>query len=300
MLTYDLPDYLYSLEHIGSKLNLPKSGISLVKRPIDGTNHFDGMGVWPYCTQPNPEVIQIFREEMISEGLISYFAILRPDYPASANAFKTNGFEIHKLKEHFVYDPSLPEPCYSSKTRFNINRGKKLWKLEPIALQCYANEIASFHERLASLKSFSRITHLKSSHFTKLAKLQGVHTVGAFDKMGLGAVLITVHDGNEIHFHTLTGAERAYKKNAFYALYNDALERWGRSSLIYLGGVPFSENAQGISRFKKRFSNRYASVEMVRIILNREISQELARNKNATANDWFPPYRTNPVKITNN
>ncbi len=292
MFTYDHPDYADSFEHIGSRLTIQDGGMSMIKCLIPGRKElYDAMGVWPYCTQPNSILVNSIRDEMIDQGLVSYFGLFRPGHHVHVEAFRAAGFEIRMLKEHFVYDPSLPLKNYSPKTRYNINRGRRLWNIRLISLSDFHNEVADFHDTLASSRSLGRILNLKASHFAKLAQFKDVQVLGAFDAIGLGAVLVTVHDGQEVHFHALAGAERAYKNNAFYALYQESIEQWGKDCTLYMGGIPGSLNALGVARFKQRFSNRTAPIFMAQIILNQKICDSLFKYKLNNTLNWFPPYR---------
>lgn len=292
MLVYDTLRYSNTLSHLGKGLTLKNTEIPIIKRPISvGSNLHDAMGVWPYSSAPKIDSAMHLREQMVLENLVTYSAILRPDCVPNIELFKKIGFDLRVLKDHFVCDPKLPFPSYSPKTRFNIRRGMRLWDVHFISLEKYSNEVSVMHEALATARSFSKIVHLHPSHFSELALIGNVQVLGAFDEDGLGAALITIHHLDEVHFHVITGAERAYKNNAFYSLYNKALELWGKTKTIYMGGVPSGLNAMGIERFKQRFSNRKTPVFMIYTTLNQGIYQSLLDTHPNKETNWFPGYR---------
>lgn len=293
MLVYDSHAYADSLIHIGENFLIQDANISIIKRAIPNNPQiYDAMSPWPYCTAPVHQYVNELKRQMACQGLVSYTSVLRPDHLVDFEFFERNGFLTQKLKDHFVYDPNLPKPNYSAKTRLNIRRGDRFWDVKKISLGQYKYDIVLMHEILASSKSFSQISHLTYSHFERLSEIEGVNVLGAFDEEGLGCALVFIQDDidGEIHFHTIVGLKRAYEKNGFYALINHALEQWGDSYAIYLGGIPSSGNAAGIEKFKQRFSNRKTPVYMLKSIINNDVYHQLCR-ENGSDKYYFPSYR---------
>lgn len=299
MLTYDMPAYADSLSHIGSSTIVNGGNSSVIKRAIPQcTSLHDAMGVWPYSSVTNIISANEFRNGLIKEGFITYSAVLKPDSVLNKEEFIKSGFQVRTLKDHFVHDPKLPTPVFSTKTRFNISRGMRNWDINLIKLADFCDEITEMHEALATSRSFSEIVHVNHSHFQRISQLPGVKVIGAFDDSGLGAALIAIHNQDQLHFHAIVGSERAYKNNAFYALYKNALEIWGGAHTIYMGGVPTGINAAGIQKFKERFSNRKSPVVILETILDSKKYNWLTKlaNVNSMSGDFFPSYR-NPNQL---
>jgi hypothetical protein len=291
-LPYDTVAYGASLSHLGRPFTIPGWHGSLLQCAIPGApNVFDAVGPWPYGSPPEVNQLPTLHRALHAQGLVTFRAFLRPDTPFVAVPWQRAGFTPVLLKEHFVFDRRLDWPTHSAKTRYNIRRGRRLWHVEPIALADHQQTVAAYHEELVRSRQFNTLAALPPAHFTALADLPNVHALGAFDKEGLGAALITVHDAASVHFHAIVGAARAYQWCAFYALYQAAIERWGPTHTIYLGGAPSSPNGQGIAQFKRRFANRRAPVYMIQAVLDAERCQQLVSARRGQPTQWFPPYR---------
>ena len=291
-LPYDTAAYAATLHHLGTPFRVDGWPGPLIRCAIPGApDTFDAVGAWPYCSPPADDQSARLSNALQAEGVVTFRAFFRPDAPFVTAHWRQAGFAPVLLKEHFVFDPALDWPSHSAKTRYNIRRGRRLWSVEPIALADHYRTIAAYHEQLVQSRQFSTLAALPPTHFAALADLPNVHLLGALDKEGLGAALITVHDAASVHFHVIVGAGRAYQNCAFYALYQVAIERWAASRTIYLGGAPSSPNGQGIAQFKQRFANRRAPVYMMQAVLDAERCQRLVTTCQGQPSSWFPPYR---------
>ncbi|MEZ4735635.1 MAG: glycosyltransferase family A protein [Caldilineaceae bacterium] len=291
-LPYDTAAYAATLRHLGTPFAVHGWPGQLLRCAIPGaTDMFDAVGPWPYCSPPEVSQLPALYHALQAQGLVTFRAFFRPEAAPATEQWQHAGFTPVLLKEHFVFDPALDWPPHSAKTRSNIRCGQRWWCVEEIALADHHRTIAAYHERLVSSRQFSAMAALPPAHFAALADLPNVHVLGALDKEGLGAALITVHEETSVHFHVIVGAERAYQRCAFYALYQAAIERWSPSHMIYLGGAPSSPNGPGIARFKRRFANRRMPVYMIQAVLDRERCQRLVSTLATSQVNWFPPYR---------
>jgi len=291
-LPYDTLAYAATLPHLGTPFTVDGWPSPLLKCAIPGApDTFDAIAPWPYCTPAESSQGALVYNALQAQGFVTWRAFFRPDVPFNAATWRQAGFTPVLLKEHFVFDPTRAWPAHSAKTRYNMRRGRRLWYVEPIALADHYHTIAAYHEQLVHSRHFSTLAALPPTHFAALATLPNVHVLGAWDKEGLGAALITLHNAESVHFHVIVGAARAYQRCAFYALYQAAIEGWGASRTIYLGGAPSSPNGQGIARFKGRFANRRAPVYMLQAVLDAERCQQLVTACRRSPAKWFPPYR---------
>lgn len=162
---------------------------------------FDAIGPWPYCSPPAIGESAVLYNALQLQELVTFCAFLRPDTPLCIAQWQQTGFTRVPLKEHFVFDPTLAWPSHSAKTRYNMRRNRRLWRIEPIALADHYHTIATYHEQLVRSRQFSTLAALPPAHFAALANLPGVHVLGALDKARLGAALITLHNAASVHFH---------------------------------------------------------------------------------------------------
>lgn len=291
-LAYDTAAYAATLGHLGTPVAISGWQGRLLRCPIPGApDVFDVSSVWPYCSPPDSSQFPTLQQSAQAEGFVTLRAFFRPDAPLSMTHFPQAGFELVLLKEHFVFDSTLDEQPQSAKTRANIRRGLRLWQIELVSLADHHHTIAAYHAQLVQQKPFSAIATLPPAHFAALVDVPNVQVLGALDKEGLGAALITVHSANSVHFHVIVGADRAYRTCAFYALYQAAIARWASSHTLYLGGTPSSSNGQGIAHFKSRFSNCRVPVYMLHTVLNPGLCEQLVSLRPRRNSAWFPPYR---------
>lgn len=265
---YDSTEYAETLKHIGHPMSIPGLPWPILIRDIPGTRCKDAVGPWPYGSSMEPSGLVEAIPRMKELGLVTLTACVRPDCSIKAEIHNHVGIETKLLKSHYLYDSTKPPPHWSSKTRANIAKGGRAWVIKDLDLRHEWPTVACFHERLASRISFSPMTHLPSAHFQLLANVPGVIGLGAWDNDGLGAALIAVQAGDRVHFHALTGDDRAYRKQAFYALFQVAIHQWGKDRILHLGGVPHASNGPGIAHFKGRFSNGRIPVYMTTLVID--------------------------------
>ncbi len=291
-LPYDLSCYGHTLRHHGTPTQLSGWEASLIRRAIGDTAYFDGIGPWPYATLPDTiEQIDSLHTAMREQDLVSFSACARPDQSINADIWRNSGFEVIPLKPHFVHHPRLPFPQRSAKTRANLSKARRYWKTELSSpLLPALEEFARWHAVLNQRKDMSLFTRLPPDHFRNLVNLPGCHLMTAHDEDGFAAAVILMVTDHEVHCHAQAGANHAYTRRAFYALYDAILEHWGKSHTIYLGGVPGGADGPGIERFKRRFANGTSDITMVRTILNPQVSTQLAQTRGDPK--WFPPYRS--------
>ncbi len=289
MFPYDTFEYACSLSHIGIPRKILNFHVLEREIPSD-KNKIDAMGVWPYSSFPLKYDAKALYCELKENKYISFASVFLDDTKHNFNTFREDGFIIKPFKDHFVFKKSEGKIELSAKSKYNIRKGFRHWDVFEIEIMDYEQEISAMHEKLAVEKGFSQIAHLGPDHFLKLGKIPGFKALAAFDSEGIGAVLIVAQDNDDIHFHVIAGTNRAYKFCGFYALYSRAIEIWGGSRSIYMGGVPASPNQGGLSKFKKRFSNSVSKANIATAILDKESYTNLIKSNNC-ATQYFPEYR---------
>jgi hypothetical protein len=250
----------------------------------------DAIGTWPYSSSPGSAELPQLRQELADRGLVTFRAFLNPALSVPVEAFVAAGFQVTPIKEHFVFEPALGLAPWSARTRRNLQRARSSWHVREIALAEHQHEVAEYHQSMLARKNMvGAIASLPPAHFAALTITPGFVTLGAFDQEGLGAALITAQHGQEVHYHALATVPRANRSGGCYALFASALDRWGPTSTLYLGGMPAGPDGPGVGRFKGRFSNRTKPLYMVSLVVNRTACEGLVAARGRQA--WFPPYR---------
>lgn len=230
MFPYDNPLYISSLKHLGTAMQLPGWPGGCLRSPIPGEEDvWDAIGPWPYGSPPAVSSLACARDRLREEGVIAFRAFLRPESSVPVEAFIAAGFQVTRVKDHYVHAPGIELPPWSARTRRNVRRARACWRVEEISLERFQIEIVAYHEALLSRKRVGAVASLPPEHFRVLARLPGFVTLGAFDGEGLGAALIVARHGRAVHFHTLVAADRAARTGGYYALFEAALRLWGGS-----------------------------------------------------------------------
>lgn len=292
LLPYDLPAYAAALDHIGRPHRIDGWHATMLHRAIPGTDGCrDAMGPWPYSSAPQPGTLAGAFRQSRDAAIVTLRAVLRPDQPPSCEALRRDGFELIPLKEHFVFDPALDVPERGSRTRRNLRQAQRVWHVEPVALADHWQAIGGWHDALVARRRFGGITALRREHFRAISGIEGFQSLGAFDRDGLGAMLVVCLTRASVHFHLIAGTDRAYRTAGFYALYEAAIRLWAGPRALYLGGAPEGPGGDGIARFKCRFANRRASVWMLTATPDPQACEQLLTTLGPSRPGWFPPYR---------
>ncbi len=289
-LPYDSLAYAQSLAYLGQAQSIPGLPWPVTRRTIPNSDHFDLLGPWPYGSPPDPAQAPAALAALRATGAVTFVAFLRPDCPVDAPGLQAAGLNVVMLKPHFVYDAgeTLPEP--SKKTRYNLAAAHRRWTVETLDLGAHWPALTALHDELGQRRQLSRITLLDANHFERLAEVPGATGLCVTDGNELVAALVVMEAGATIHFHTIVGHERAYRERAFYALYAEAVRRWGSDRRLCMGGVPSGADGAGVEKFKRRFATSTRPLLMVTAILDAPACAELAARQGAA---WFfPPYRT--------
>ncbi len=93
--------YARGLSNIGEVEMDPTFRIPVLRRPIAGTTLSDGVGPWPYLWIENDSDIE--KLYVSFRHLVTLSVVTQPGYIP-----KAQGGDAKLLKQHYVYDPSLP------------------------------------------------------------------------------------------------------------------------------------------------------------------------------------------------
>ncbi len=271
LFPYDSAQYASGLRHLGTPQTTAGWPVTFLTYPIPGAEGLQAArGPWPYCSPPHGDQVGELRASLARQNLAAFQADFRPDATLLLDPFREAGFEITSQKGAYVFDPGLDYPLQCPRMRYDIQRGRRGWCVEPVCLADYQRTISRYEALLTREKGFRPQSFLPPAHFAALVDLPQVQVLGAFDAAGLGAALITLHWEGKVYFHTMVGAARALRECGFHALLQAAVERWGSSRTLYFGSASDDPDGSEIARIKSRFSNRRIPIFSARIMLNTE------------------------------
>jgi len=228
--------------------------------------------------------------ELRERGAVSYVMVARPDFAYEAGELVKAGAVVRPLKQHFIRDPNYPAVAPGRGTRRKIERARSHWTIEEGAAGAgLAEALCQCHRLLYERRHAFGMARMSDDHFAKLLSLPQVTCLVARDSGGVGSMTVAYRGRNETHLIHHCVKPRATTTYASYLLMAEAMERWGRSGPVYLGGTPDGAESQGVGIFKQRWANRTADAMLVGQILDHSVYHQLCADVGSS--DYFPAYR---------
>ena len=290
------PRYAESLSEFGRPRFLRASGGWILERGIPGTDARDAMTCYPLFSCQDWSRLAEDLEE-IGGDLISLVLVTDP-FGNYSEALLQNTFKdlVTRFKEHFVAD--LREGASSFVSRHHQYYAHKA--LEKVRIEfceeprqmtetwsaLYAGLVAR-HE-LTGIKAFSQAAFAKQLSVPGIVMLRSTHegeTVGAHLWYMQGDVALS---------HLTASSPRGYEVMAAYALSWTALEFFsGKMRWIDWGaGAGLNPKASdGLTRFKRGWSNTTRPAYLCGRIFDQTKYEELASRNQSSGSNYFPAYR---------
>jgi Acetyltransferase (GNAT) domain len=282
---------------MGDVRPMPGLGNWLVVRPVPGTEHIDGIGLYPF----SPLEIPLSREslgDLLSEaGLVSLVmvtdALSQPE-PWIEQSFHT----VKPYKTHYVVDRQA-ELKISKHHRREIRRAVQSCQTEVIALADNLDAWCALYGDLGERRSLADHHRFPAAYFDQLSRVPGVRTIGAFNEGELVSAHIWVIDGDRAYSHLAASSDKGYRCGASYALYDHAITQFTDTMLLDLGGIPdHTGTMTGLERFKRGFANDQRTNQICGFIANARDYDRLCRNAgiDCETQSYFPAYRAGSLR----
>ncbi len=295
MTGYLHPDYVRSLAAFGEPRLLPRSGGSVLIRDIAGTSQKDALGVYPLvCCRDWSALAEDLAAE--SAGWVS-LALVVDSFSGLGEPELRRLFDpVRLFKEHFVAELGPPVEALASKHhRYYARQSLKTVGVETVERpsahldewsELYA-ELIRRHE-LRGIKAFNR-----EAFATQLA-IPGMVMLRAADAQGAVGMHLWYVQGDVAYSHLAAFNERGYDAMAAYALYWHAITWFtGRVRFLNFGaGAGVSTDAtDGLTRFKRGWSNASRSAWFCGRVFDRGAYDHLTAERAPAGTTFFPAYR---------
>jgi len=293
-------NYSESQSEFGTPMELPRCGGWVLKRRITSSDSHDIMGCYPlfFCkdwAKLSCDLEDI--EEDTTANLVSLALVTDPfgeyDETCLRRCFRD---VVIPFKEHFVVDLHRPpDTMVSAHHRYYSRKALKKLSveecLEPLQfidewIALYGNLIN--RHNLDGIKAFSRESFARQLAIPGTVMLRVMHqgvTVGA---------QIWFVQGEVGYSHLTALNETGYALRASYALYWFAIEYFsGKVRWLDLGAGAGAKNdgRDGLSEFKRGWSDETRTVYFCGRILAPKKYAEIVNAKGIAATDYFPAYR---------
>ena len=275
--------YLSALAHLGSVQTRTRAPFPILKRPVQATQHFDGLGAWPFVCVDRDEELKALVEAF--GDLITLTLVTQPGYRprgARGNALR--------FKDHFIFDPSRPYPPLSKRTREHLRRAAKNFEFGVAGSRDEALAIVPLYAELKRRRGLEGgFFDFPDAHFKTLAALPDSVFFQVRDAHGPAGMACGVVFGDWLQVLHIAVSDAGLRQDAGYLLMQGMLDVAVKERRqLALGGLP-RQGDQGLKRFKLRWSNLTAPVYLSRFVNDPGTYAELCRGREQER--YFPAYR---------
>ncbi len=300
MTGYLSSQYAQSLTEFGQPRRLTHCTGSILERPIAGTDWHDAMGVYPRFVCRDwlalaPDLDELSQQDngplcvsLVTDPFGNWTeALLQRLFPDRLIPFKT----------HFVVDLAQPlDEWISNHHRYYARVALRSVTIESVENgSTFLDTWVALYDELARRHDLHGIKRFSRASFSQQLAVPGLIAFQARDQTGqIVAAQLWYQQGDIAYNHLAASAAEGYRLNASYALYDHAL-RWWRSQVRWLdlgagAGLDPSGN-DGLSQFKRGWSNDVRPVYFCGKVLDRARYDECVRQRGAGETNYFPAYR---------
>lgn len=293
---YAHPGYAESLAEFGSLRQLPRCKGWILERQIPGSEFRDAIGCYPMFSCQDWSQFHLDIAEL-GPDLVSLSLV--PEVFGNYDRNQVHGcFDtVVPFKEHYTCNLDRPITDIVSRhhRRYAQKALKKVrceWHPRPIE---FLGEWIDLHDTLVrkhgitGLRAYSRDAFARQLRIPGMVVLRAIH-----NETTVGAQLWFMHD-TVAYGHVLAFSPLGYELGAAYALYWFALEYFAdKVRFCDYGGVSgMSDDVEGgLGWFKRGWTTEMRTAYFCGRILNQVKYEELASRRAASANAFFPAYRT--------
>lgn len=297
-LGYAHPAYAAALAEFGRPRQLTKSGGWILERSIPGTSARDAMGCYPLFACPDWSLL---RDDLdaIGQDLISLIVVTDPfgDYTKETLRRTFPDLAV-PFKEHFIVDLKHDlEGFVHSHHQRNARKALQEITIERATRPSdFLDDWNSLYANLIERHELKGIARFSRESFTRQLDVPGLELFRAVHRGKSVGITLWYANKEEGYYHLAAYDETGYALRASFALFWRALEYFARIGLRRLGlgagaGID-GDGSEGLTRFKRGWSNATRTTFLCGKIFNRAEYQRLLENKDLRASNYFPAYRT--------
>lgn len=292
---YAHPAYAAAFSQFGTPRALPESGGFILEREIAGSPARDAMGCYPLFACSDWSRLHLDLDALADSGLVSLGLVADPfgdhEVDELARCFPDR---LIRFKEHFTVDFAIPASV-SKHHRYYARKATAALEVDLCPdpaefLDDWLALYATLAERhgLTGLKAFSResfAAQLAVPGMTVLRARAEGETVGAH---------LWYMAGEVAYSHLAAVSARGYELMAAYALYAFALDHFARRVRwldIGAGAGAQKDGEDGLTRFKRGWSNGSRPVWFCGRIFDRQAYARAMAAQRVVETQYFPAYR---------
>jgi Acetyltransferase (GNAT) domain len=295
---YSHPRYAGSLAEFGTPRSLPRSGGWLLERRIAQTPYRDAMGCYPLFACHDWSKLESDLEPLSSE-LVSVAIVADPfgnhDIELLRKCFPTL---VIPFKEHLVTDVSqAPESFVDAHHRRKARKALKTLEVE----RCedptlFVDEWNNLYAKLIQRHGIHGLSAFSATSFKAQLAVPGISMFRATHGNETVGMTLWYTDREIAYYHLGAYSDLGYELAASFGLFWRVLEYFRSQGLQWLNlgagaGVSSQDRSDGLNRFKRGWSTGMRTAYFCGRIFDQSKYEEVMRDKQVTATDYFPAYR---------
>ena len=274
--------YAESLAEFGTSRQLIRSGGWVLEREIPDASYTDVMGIYPlFCCRDWSGLGEDIKE---LDNLVSLALVADPLGNYERSDLDACFDLVKPFKEHFIVDLGNVQICKHH--RRNIREAKISVYVElclrPLE---WLDDWGWLYGELVERHSIRGIARFSRTSFSRQLQVPGLVMFRAMHEDEVVGMVLWFVQGDVGYYHLGASSEKGYKLKASFALFQEAIEYFdGSLRWLNLGaGAGVRSEEDGLTRFKRGWTNRTKTAYLCGKILNHEVYQELSA--------FFPAYR---------
>lgn len=294
---YHHPNYAFSLSEFGDPIQLERSGAWLLRRSISFSTYHDAMGCYPLLTCNDwGGIFDDLRN--LSEKIVAVWLITDPfadvDYGKLRQFFRD---VCYPYKEHMVID--LSQPVDATVSKHHQRYAKKSLKHADInVIEPPASCVDVWNHLYANLiqkKGITGLTQFSRESFLQQLKVPGCVVFQALHKQRVVAMQIWYRYQDRAYYHLGASSDEGYRQHGAFGLFWEAIHFFKKEGLRWLnigaGAGTKPKPDDGLTRFKKGWSNAVRPVYFCGAIMDPEQYNRLCLAQQKENEAYFPAYR---------
>jgi hypothetical protein len=290
-------EYAFSFREFGEVINLPRSGLPLIKRKINDHLH-DYVGLYPlsFCKdwslvgddldllRGNEGVSVVFVTEPFAERVVQSslagWTLCRP----YKNNVVVNLMEDWKGKR-------------TKKVRWETKRGRRLQQIQVVpGTSSQAELFWSLYWLSANRHKMGQMQRMSLKMIAEQLDVEGSFITLASNETGFHGAMIFYNQGETAYLHLMGLSETAYSIGTTYAMWDASFEFLKSTGCkrVSVGGAAglIDDESDGLFRFKQKWSEVRATTFICGEVLDEVKYRELVKLSGNSEGMFFPAYRS--------
>ena len=268
---------------------LPGMDLHVLKRPIEGTSYFDGMGPYPLSSLTAVDRARDDFAILAAHQIVSLILVIDPMRGPTPLALAQVFDQVTPFNDHFVREPGLDQP-YSRHHRAEVRRAFRVCETRIVRLGDYLDDWSSLYEALRLKHQIGGIQAFDRQYFDKLAALEPFMMAAFIDGALVSAHIWFCHDGYT-YSHLAASSPEGYRQSAAYAVYDHSFRHFADQGVRMVnlgGGAGIAAPSQGLTYLKQGFSTGTLPCYLCGKIIDPAVYAMLSKDRQT---GFFPAYR---------